>query len=204
MLGPENIPDRISWVCHTDARLLWNWYHADRCQLSTNCQILRFSQSIISQAAVCELVIIFRPTHNVTHLKTVLGPKNIPDVMSWVYQNDIRLLWNWYLSIVNCQQIIRFSDTRNPSQAKRRFVSWLQYYFQYIRFLEPCNGCKQSLGSISWNNALEIYIAPITTIQHLHSTWSKKLVVHRKRVVAIRRRGSCTCNLAVSNSNLVQ
>jgi hypothetical protein len=51
-------------------------------QLSTNCQILGYSQSITSQAAVCELVIIFRPTHNATHRKTVLGPENIPDVMS--------------------------------------------------------------------------------------------------------------------------
>ena len=36
-------------------------------QLSTNHQILGYSQSIASQAAVCELVIIFRLTHNVTH-----------------------------------------------------------------------------------------------------------------------------------------
>ena len=36
-------------------------------QLSTDSQILRYSQFIASQAAVCELVIIFRPTHNVTH-----------------------------------------------------------------------------------------------------------------------------------------
>jgi hypothetical protein len=49
-------------------------------QLSTNCQILGYSQSITSQAAVCELVIIFRPTHNVIHCKTVLGPENNPDV----------------------------------------------------------------------------------------------------------------------------
>ena len=51
-------------------------------QLSIICQILGCSQSIVSQAAVCELVIIFRPTHNVTHCKTVLGPENIPDMMS--------------------------------------------------------------------------------------------------------------------------
>jgi hypothetical protein len=51
-------------------------------QLSTNCQILGYSQYITSQAAVCELVIIFRPTHNVTHCKTVLGPENNPDMMS--------------------------------------------------------------------------------------------------------------------------
>jgi hypothetical protein len=51
-------------------------------QLSTNCQILGYSQSIANQAAVCELVIIFRPTHNVTHCNIVLGPENIPDVMS--------------------------------------------------------------------------------------------------------------------------
>ena len=36
-------------------------------KLSTNCQIIGYSQSITNQAAVCELVIIFRPTHNVTH-----------------------------------------------------------------------------------------------------------------------------------------
>jgi len=50
-------------------------------QLSTICQILRYSQSIASQAAVCELVIIFWPTHNVIHCKTVLGPENISDMM---------------------------------------------------------------------------------------------------------------------------
>ena len=51
-------------------------------QLSTNCQILGYPQSVASQAAVCELVIIFRPTHNVTHCKTELGPENILDMMS--------------------------------------------------------------------------------------------------------------------------
>ena len=38
--------------------------------------------------------------------------------------------------IVNCQQIIRFSDTRKPSQAKQLFVSWLQYG-QEIPISEP-------------------------------------------------------------------
>ena len=50
--------------------------------LSINCQILGYSQSITSQAAVCELVIIFRSIHNATHCKTVLGPENISDVKS--------------------------------------------------------------------------------------------------------------------------
>jgi hypothetical protein len=38
-------------------------------QLSINCQILGYSQSIASEAAVYELVIIFRLTHNATHLR---------------------------------------------------------------------------------------------------------------------------------------
>ena len=51
-------------------------------QLSTNCQILGYSQTITNQAAVCELVIIFRPTHNVTYCNIVLGPENLSDMMS--------------------------------------------------------------------------------------------------------------------------
>ena len=82
-------------------------------QLSTNSQILRFSQSIVSQAAVCELIIVFGPTHNATHCKTVLGPETIPGRISWVCHNDSGLLWNWYhpspilLSVVN-----KLSDSR--------------------------------------------------------------------------------------------
>jgi hypothetical protein len=74
-----------------------------------------------------ELVIYHRPTHNVTHLKTVVGPKNIPDVMSRVHQNMLDYYGIGTNIIANYIQDIRFSDTHNASQARQPFVNWIPY-----------------------------------------------------------------------------
>ena len=68
VLGPENIPDMMSWVYHNDAGLIWNPIHSlcmmigplqYYCQLATKCRIVRYSQYIAIQAAVFELVMVW-------------------------------------------------------------------------------------------------------------------------------------------------
>jgi len=188
------------------------WYH---CQLSTNCQIVRYLQCIASQAADCELDTIWTRdfnarsynfqlstytwilgdsqwvanqatvcelnaiwlrdsnsqslllsiVHTITYSR-ILAMHRKPSSCLWagynmdkrfqcqilwfsivhIYLNSWRLttgrkpshrLWaeynmterfqSWSLTVVSCPYNNIFSDTRNASQAKQLFMSWIQY-----------------------------------------------------------------------------
>ena len=86
----------------------------------------------------------FSDTHNrsqATHCKTVLGFKNIPDVVSWVCPNDAALLWNWCNIITYCQPSIRFSKThpllncRHTIQVSDRKKSQIDVFQVYTQLL---------------------------------------------------------------------
>ena len=146
----------MSWVCHNDVGLLWNWYQPstwqqDSCNIIVNCQqdtrfldthnILQARQLFVSWIPYGQEISIplsTRPTYNARYCNIVVGFFNSPDVMSWVCHNDVGLLWNWYQPsawwqggcniIVNYQQDTRFSDTHTALQARQLFVSWIPDY----------------------------------------------------------------------------
>ncbi len=139
--------------CHEFAIMLLDYYETDTFplyddgqvqyyhQLSTSYQIISCSRRV---AGVMNWLSYCRLTHKATHYKTC----------------QIWLLRNWYHPslrrqgvsniIVNCRHIVRFLDTRNPSQTKQLFVSWIECgeeipipprsvnWIQYERIIKVC------------------------------------------------------------------
>jgi hypothetical protein len=98
VLGPENIPDVMSRVYHNDAGLLWIHtfpLHDDRASpiLLSIVNKLKDSRILTSHHKPSSCLWAGYNMAKTTHSKTVLGPENTPDVMSWVNHNDAGLLW---------------------------------------------------------------------------------------------------------------
>ena len=102
VVGFFNSPDVMSWVCHNDVGLLWNWYQPSA-WWQGSCNIIVNDQQDIR----------FSDTHNASHAWQPLVSR-IP------YGQDIPMP---DFTIVNCLQDIIFSETCNGSQPKLPSVS---------------------------------------------------------------------------------
>ena len=135
------------------------------CQLSTNCQILGYSQAIASQAAYYGIDTIPLNDDRTSPILLSIVNKLSGSPIYAVHHNTSSCLWAGYnmakrfqsqsFTIFNCLHYIRFLETHNGSQIRPLSVSWTQYNqeipipglnvvscLQDNRFSETCNASQ--------------------------------------------------------------